>query len=67
MPKVRDWTSKSEKCFALSLHAISNDELKKQLQNFVQELQESPAQKIRVSKVALNGLPGQPATWERLG
>ncbi|CAE7261772.1 unnamed protein product [Symbiodinium sp. KB8] len=63
MPKVRDWTSKSEKCFALSLHAISNDELKKQLQNFVQELQESPAQKIRVSKVALNGLPGQPATW----
>ena len=36
---------------------------KKQLQNFVQELQESPAQKIRVSKVALTGLPGQPATW----
>ena len=28
MPKVRDWTWKSEKSFPLFLHAVSNDDLK---------------------------------------
>ena len=60
MPKVHEWERKDSKTFPLALHAISQDDLKSNIQSWLQAVE---SEKVRVTKIGVTGPKGLPPRW----